>query len=333
LVAAHGFYAKERSMEFPKTLLGRVAWLSSACAAIAACALFGLTVKEAAPILLGVPVATSPGAPSIERGSARGVAKTPGSTKLAEAVRLANEAAGIELDQRMAQCKSYLQTWVGRDGIGEFVEEMTSFTQKFYQVVNSLGGQSGEKRLQEAFRDFVLDDAELSRFVDATVDGYEAFLDEQDREILRTAGIMETDILVDLARPTLPNCRRMVDPIIRMASGAARDDIGRAGFAWVSGAVAGYAANRAARATGLNDFEEGSWSDLAAQTGISLGAEEAIDQMTDPTERLIAIFTREVAMMGYTLFFGDQGLGSTLNYLKEEHERARVQLLTTGAGR
>jgi hypothetical protein len=320
-------------LPFPQTFIGRVAWLSSAAAAVTACVFVGLTVREAAPLVLGLRAPHEVSDSDIRVEPVSHSASAIVSEVLSEAVRVANAEASSELDQRMAQCKSYMVTLVDRDGISAFVAEVTSYTQKLHQLANLLGGKSGEERLHKAFRDLVVDCAELGRFVDATVDGYEVFLDEQDREILRAAGVVEMYDLADIARPTLPDCRRLVEPIIRLAGGSARNDIGRTGFVWVSGAVAGYAANRAARATGLNEFEEGSFGDLATQTGISIGAEQEIDNLTDPTERLIALFTREIGTMTYTLFFGDQGVGNTLHFLKAEHERARAQLLSNGPRR
>jgi hypothetical protein len=316
-------------MDFPKPLIGRLAWLSSAAAAVTACVFVVLTVKEAAPLVLQ----RAPHAKSDSDRRVEPVSHSPSavaSEVISEAVRAANAEAALELDRRITHCRQYAESLVDREGISAFVDEVTSYSQKFHRLFTG----SSEERLWTSLRESIVDESELTEFVTSTAQGYKNFLDEQDREILRIASVEDADRgLVQTVQTFHPNCRLLLEPIVALAADEAGTDVGRKGLSLVAGFVAAAAANKVAHDMRLNDFEEGSWEDQATQIGVGLGAEHLVDKTLDPKEKLVARFTNELINLRDVWLFGDPGVKSVLEDLREAHERARAEFLSAGGRR
>ena len=315
-------------LHFPKSWVGRAAWLSSAAAAIAACVLLVLTVKEAVPVLLSRKLAAQKPAPQVNSGFPEITTPSVAMAELAEAVRSANALSS-------AKCSELIDSWRGefRDArsparLRPFVSELTSLVQKMHHGADLLYGPSGNESVLSSFREIVVDERQLGADLQATVEGYERFLAEQDRQILRAAGISDAQQgLVQVRIPAYVQWNGALEPVVAYAVQEARRDMGRFAANWIASDEGGDQLRTMFRNAGVDGSKPGSWGDFFLDVVADVGVGVAVDSMTDPTEGLIKRLGEEMARAEQAIFEGDHGFVSELRRVKSFHEEARAQFL------
>jgi hypothetical protein len=332
-------------LPFPQTFVGRVAWLSSAAAAVTACVLLGLTVKEAAPIVLGASSVQIPATPAIvsneqfaqsdpvpspPKSATDGEGSRSVAKELADAVYAANEASS-------AKCSELVDYWRGelRDlrypyNLHAFVKDLTSVSQKYHQGLGLLDGHSGHDSVLTSFRKLVIDERELAAGLRATVQKYVDFLAEQDRQLLRTAGVSdEHRALVEVSIPLYTNWSRAMEPVIAAAVDEARRDMDRFTSNWEASNALGDRIRRGMRGLGVDQSKPGSWGDKFLDVVTDLGAGVGVDTMTDPTDRIMKRLSEEMIRAEQAMLDGESGLAGQLHKVKSFHEQARTKLLAS----
>lgn len=253
------------------------------------------------------------------------------SRELAEAVRSANDVAGNVYGEKANAWRKYLAALRQPKRLKNFVGELTSLEQKFQQGVGLFDRTtSEEQRVLALFRQHVVDERQLVADMQGMVEGYEAFLFEQDRALLVAAGV-PADRWSEFVGSVSANTsawNRAMQPVVATAVSEAQRDVARFVASWVAADLLGDGIKGAARHLGLDTSEPGSLEDFITGLVIDGAAGAAIDYVTDPTDEIVAKLGRQMAQAEQTLLDGDGGLFAQLRQLYTVHAAARNQLVT-----
>jgi hypothetical protein len=168
----------------------------------------------------------------------------------------------------------------------------------------------------------------------ATIEGYERFLAEQDRQLLQKAGMSDAHgVLVEVTIPTYSNWSESLEPVFAAALDEAQRDMGRFTANWVASDAGGDALKRMMRDADIDRSEPGSFGDLFTGLVSDVVVGVVVDSVTDPTERIVARLGEEMARAEQALFASDHGFVGQLRKVKSFHEEARAQLLAGPASR
>jgi len=263
--------------------------------------------------------------------STRGGGAGQVSAELAGAVRSANVVSAATYARRVEAWGQYMESVRSPKRLRVFVQELIGIEQKLQQGIGLFGGgTSDEERVLALFRRHVVDERQLAAELQATVDEYERFLFEQDREIIEAAGISRDEwaASVRTARPDSAAWSQEVRAVVAWAVSESRQDAARFVASTVASDLAGDGLKSLARELGLDTSEQGSWTDSISGLGVDVVAGVAIDYATDATDDIVSRLSDEMARAEDAILAGDRGLFAALRQLKSAHETARDGLLT-----
>jgi hypothetical protein len=318
----------------PKTVAGRVAWLTAAVAAMSACVV-AIAMIDPAPSQLskGSDVATV--APSGRMRAAKNASVRVAAAKLAGAVQAANAQSAETYTQQVEAWREYFQAVRDQERLRNFVGELIGLEQNLRRGIGLLDGQaSADQRVLALFRQYVVDERKVAAGLQRAVDGYEGFLAEQDREILEAAGISRAQwtTVPKVPTPDSEAWNRAMQPVVARAVSESRRDAARFVANTVVADLVGDGIKSVARKSGLDKSKQGSVADWVTGIFVDVAADVAIDHLTDPTEGIITRLGQEMARSEHELLDGDQGLCVVLHELKSAHETARGKLVAPATG-
>lgn len=255
--------------------------------------------------------------------------------ELSRMIASANQSSEQAFAQHADAWRADFQSARSDERLGTFVDQLIGLEQKLLQGAEMLQKKSDESRVQELFRNLVLDDRQLGADIRATVERYEQFLFEQDRPILAAAGVSPESWTRQLkaSRPSNTEWSQALEPVVAQAVQEAREDVARVAATWVAGDYAGDGLKSLARGAGLDNTEKGSLADKFTGFVIDTAAGLVIDEVMDPTDAIVARLRQRLIHAEKSILDGNDGLFNVLHQAKVAHENARNSLISTSQSR
>jgi hypothetical protein len=260
----------------------------------------------------------------------RQAATNPATAELAGAVSAVNELSDAVYGEYVGAWRQSLQSPRSPERLGAFVDELLGIQQKFQQALGLFNsGRNDAKRAEALFRQHIIDDGILVENMLATVDDYEQFLFQQDRELIEAARISheQWSQIVGEVVPNPGYWRETVRLVLADVLSESRKDGARFAGVVVISDILGSLAQNAAREAGLDTTEKGTLRGWAAGNGYDFAVEGALEHATDQTARITKGLDDSLARAEYELLDGDFGLFTVLRQMKEAHETARTNLV------
>ncbi len=249
--------------------------------------------------------------------------------KMSALVRTANHDAEVAYAGVAEAGAKYFQRLREPRRLRPFVAGLLSLEQKLQLGADWWNQADSRRRIRAVFRKHVADDERLARELVDTAKRYQELLAAQDYVLLTEGGVHPStaqQVAASLAL-RIPRWEGLFDAAIRQAVNEARTDIVRTVGVLAASDMIGDGVEDLGRGFGLYGVEEGSLLDLFTGLAIDVAVSAALEEVVDPTDRIVADLSKQLEQAQVEALDGPRGLLSLLRKMNETHQAARRQWL------
>lgn len=243
-----------------------------------------------------------------------------------ELVRSANERAEVRYRQASQHWKHKLSVAGSEQRFRQMARDIIAFDEKVTQGFELFEGKSTTRdRMRASFRKRILDERRLIQEMEASFVDLQRGLIQESVQLYIGAGVQRS--LANSAFRTYgvdtKPWQAAFDPLLTKAKTLSEQDWIRAAGVQVGSYYGGDGLADAARSSGLWAPKKNSWLDLATQVVADMVVEEALEQVTDPSQEFAARLRKHYVAAQQELLEGKQGLLTAMRRITDLHQQTR----------
>ena len=243
-------------------------------------------------------------------------------------VKTANGKADAKLKALSNSWQQKLSQYGTQARFRLMAKDIIGFDEKVAQGFEFVDGKSKVvDRMRASFRKRIVDERTLAAEMQQSFAKFQKGLIGDSTELYVKAGVsrgVASSIYPEYGvdyRPWLI----AFDPILKKAETLSKQDWVRAGGVQAASYFGGEGLADAARETGLWAPKKGSWLDIATGIVADMVVEEALDQITDPSDEFAKQLRTRFAVAQNELLYGKQGLIRAAKRVAELHKQTRLK--------